>query len=76
MPFGVHWTPAPQDMSLPVHKEEPKGPSHHCKYCGGWIDGRSNSYRENTIAPLAGRRGTAEHCRRCGKEISFFGMYS
>lgn len=76
MPFETHWIPAPEDESIPVYKERPKGPSYHCQYCDGWIDGRANRFQEDTLAPLAGRRGTAEHCRRCGREISFFGMRS
>ena len=76
MPFELRWIPAPKDESLIVHKEKLSGPCHECRYCGGWIEGIANSYHENTLAPLAGRKGTVEYCRRCGREISFFGMRS
>ena len=49
---------------------------HYCQYCKGWIMGEPNRYKENTLAPLAGRKGTVEHCIRCGGEINFFGMRS
>jgi ribosomal protein L40E len=49
---------------------------YFCRKCEGWIEGRPNAYREDTMAPLSGRRGTAYHCRRCGTEIAFSGMVS
>jgi hypothetical protein len=79
MPFKLVWVPAPKDESLPVFEEEPskeEGPSYHCRYCNGWIKGEPNRFKENTIGPLSGRKGTALHCIRCGNEIDFFGMHS
>lgn len=49
---------------------------YHCHWCKGWIKGRPNEYREDTIGPLSGRRGTAFYCIRCGNEIGFSGMVS
>jgi len=51
---------------------------HFCHHCGGWIEGDANEYHENTLdsAHLAGRRGKAYHCLRCGREIAFFGAVS
>ena len=76
MPYIRQWIPAPVDESLVVYKEKPESQCYECRYCGGWIAGRPNRYHEDTIAPLAGRRGTVEHCQRCGAEIGFFGMMS
>lgn len=51
---------------------------HHCYRCGGWIPGRASMFHENTHAPhqLAGRKGQAYHCRRCGWEVAFVGLMS
>lgn len=49
---------------------------YKCRHCDGWIEGHAGSYRENTLAPLSGRSGTAYHCIRCGEEIGFSGMVS
>lgn len=51
---------------------------HHCKKCGGWIEGTANAHRVNTLdsSHLAGRSGTEYHCRRCGREIGFVGIMS
>lgn len=76
MPYRMQWVPASKDESLIVHDKKPDGPCYECHYCGGWIEGRENRYRVNTLAPLAGRRGTVMHCRRCGNEIDFFGVVS
>ena len=46
---------------------------HYCPKCGGWIEGHANQFREDTLGPLCGRRGTTYHCRRCGYEIGFTG---
>ncbi len=74
MPFVSTWVPAPKNMSLTIHEERPGLMAYECRHCGGWIEGSPNSYRENTLAPLAGRKGRAEYCNRCGSEISFFGI--
>ena len=77
MPYRAVWFPAPKDESLVVSKEKlPEKPCYKCHYCDGWIDGRPYRYKEDTLAPLAGRRGTASHCRRCGQEIGFSGAIS
>lgn len=76
MPYEATWFPAPVDESLVVHLETVSGACYKCRYCGGWIEGQPNQYEEDTLAPLAGRRGTVKHCRRCGREIGFFGMVS
>ena len=76
MPYQMTWVPAPKDENLVVHKEKLKVPCYECRFCGGWIEGSPSEYREDSIGPLSGRRGTARHCCRCGSEISFFGMYS
>jgi hypothetical protein len=76
MPYKMIWVPAPTDDSLVVHQEKPDGVCYECRYCGGWIEGRPNRFQEDTFAPLARRRGTVEHCRRCGEEINFFGVMS
>jgi hypothetical protein len=49
---------------------------YYCKRCGGWIKGKPNSYKVDTLAPLSGRRGTEYYCRRCGEEIGFTGVMS
>lgn len=51
---------------------------HYCRYCGGWVPGEVTHDYEHTLAPyaLAGRDGDVYYCRRCGKEIAFFGMQS
>ena len=72
----MQWVPATTDESLVVHKEKPQGIYYKCQFCKGWIEGRPRRYQEDTLAPLSGRRGTAEHCLRCGREISFFGVMS
>lgn len=74
MPFEQRWVPAPKDETLLVFKVKPVGIYYECKYCGGWIEGSTNRYREDTLSILAGRRGTVEYCRRCGQEINFFGV--
>lgn len=81
MPYRMTWVPgcdaqAPTDESLVMHKERPPGVFHYCAQCDGWIDGRANRFREDTLGPLSGRRGTAEHCLRCGHCIGFFGEVS
>lgn len=76
MPYRMQWTPAPKDESLIVHKEKPEGRSYKCRYCDGWIEGQPNRYKIDTLALLAGRRGTEEYCRRCGQKIRFFGVIS
>ena len=87
MPYG--WVPASFDPRLELLKEPPVGAIcdfknaylddkqwHKCPMCKGWIEGAPNEYREDTIGPLCGRRGTTSHCRRCGWEIGFSGMMS
>ncbi len=77
MPYQTVWVPAPKDESLVVHQTKlMNSPSYYCPFCNGWIDGEPNRFEEDTLAPLAGRKGTALHCIRCGEEIDFFGMYS
>jgi len=76
MPYTQIWIPAPTDKSLIVYKTDPGELSYYCKYCKGWIKGEPNRYQEDTLAPLAGRKGAVEHCIRCGNEINFFGMRS
>lgn len=77
MPYRMQWVPAPTDENLVVHEEKPQGVYHKCFACGGWIEGRANRFQEDSIGgPLSGRKGTVEHCRRCGQEINFFGMRS
>ena len=76
MPYKTVWIPAPKDESLPVFEEELEEPSYHCHYCKGWIKGEPNRFEEDTLAPLAGRKGTVLHCIRCGAEIDFFGVRS
>lgn len=77
MPYRQVWVPAPVDESIPVLETQPsQSPSYHCRYCNGWIMGKCNKYKEDSIGPLSGRKGTASHCIRCGTEIDFFGMYS
>ena len=49
---------------------------YYCEWCEGWILGHPNRYKEDTLAPLAGRRGTVESCIKCGNEIDFFGVVS
>lgn len=76
MPFIQVWVPAPINLFLPVHETDPGKPSYHCPYCVGWIKGEPNRFEEDSLAPLAGRKGTVLHCIRCGVEIDFFGMQS
>jgi hypothetical protein len=77
MPYVQIWVPAPKDESLVVHATKLiSGESYHCQFCGGWIDGEPNRFEEDSLAPLAGRKGTVLHCIRCGYEIDFFGMQS
>lgn len=49
-----------------------------CPHCKGWIEGIVNAFPVNNLNPtqLAGRQGTEYYCRRCGKEIGFFGLMS
>lgn len=61
---------------LEAEARNPFRTMYFCRKCEGWIEGHPNSYREDTMAPLSGRRGTAYHCRRCGEEIAFTGMVS
>lgn len=76
MPYVQTWVPAPRDESIKVYESDPGQPSYQCQYCKGWIKGEPNRFREDSLAPLAGRKGTVLHCIRCGEEINFFGMYS
>lgn len=48
----------------------------HCPRCGGWIEGHPIERRENTLAPLSGRKGISTLCSRCGWELAFSGMVS
>lgn len=49
---------------------------YFCPECDGWIEGHAIEKKEDTLAPLAGRRGTVSYCRRCAKQIAFFGVVS
>ena len=49
---------------------------HHCRYCGGWIEGQAFVVSVNTLGPLSGRKGDQMHCARCGEELAFFGKVS
>lgn len=42
----------------------------------GWVEGTPNDYKINTLAPLAGRRGTEYYCAKCGAKIGFIGVIS
>ena len=44
--------------------------------CGGWIAGEVEMNREDSMSILSGRRGIVYNCRRCGKELHFFGSVS
>jgi hypothetical protein len=50
---------------------------HFCGKCGGWISGhplcQTDDDRENFHD---GRRGRVLRCRRCGEELSFFGVFN
>ena len=71
MPYVQTWVPAPKDESIVIHETDPGKPSYHCPYCKGWIKGKANRFEEDSLAPLAGRKGTVLHCLRCGEEIDF-----
>lgn len=50
---------------------------YYCnRECQGWIEGHPRTYQENTLAPLAGRKGHADYCIRCGQEVAFMGVIS
>lgn len=51
---------------------------HHCRFCGGWIEGHAHELEVNNLNTrrLAGRQGTEYYCRRCGRQIGFFGLMS
>jgi hypothetical protein len=50
---------------------------HFCSKCAGWIAGhplcQTDDDRENF---RDGRRGRVLRCRRCGEELSFFGVFN
>lgn len=49
---------------------------YNCRHCKGWIEGDPYQYKESSLGPLCGRRGTTSACIRCGKEIAFSGLVS
>ena len=49
---------------------------YFCPVCNGWIPCDPYRHEVNTLAPLAGRKGTEFYCRRCGGEIGFSGVMS
>lgn len=51
-------------------------PYHRCPRCKGYIEGHPVERREDSLAPLSGRRGVSSHCRRCDRELHFSGMVS
>ena len=72
------WVPPDRHLELEVFSTRPTldKPFYECYWCRGWIEGEPMQENVDTIAPLSGRRGTVSYCRRCGKEIGFFGMMS
>jgi hypothetical protein len=48
---------------------------HLCPRCSCWITGDPSERRENARSLLAGRKGRAYCCRRCGTELGFDGCY-
>lgn len=44
--------------------------------CGGWIEGRYETTKDDTIDILCGRKGRVHRCRKCGKEVGFDGSFS
>lgn len=51
---------------------------HFCHFCNGWIEGHVRESEVNNLDTrrLAGRQGTEYYCRRCGRQIGFFGLMS
>jgi hypothetical protein len=51
---------------------------HYCPFDKGWIEGFPYRSHVNNLQPhaLAGRKGWASYCRRCGREIDFDGAVS
>ena len=51
---------------------------YYCYECEGWIEGNPEPVHFNNWEPqhLAGRKGTAYECQRCGVEIVFLGVMS
>jgi hypothetical protein len=42
----------------------------------GWVEGRPNEYKINTLGPLSGRRGVEFYCAKCGAKMGFRGAIS
>jgi len=49
---------------------------YYCEYCKGYIKGTMIHRGENSLAPLSGRLGTSSSCRRCSRELDFYGVVS
>ncbi len=58
-----------------IYAEDGSGFYYKCPYdsCDGWIHGDPIMDFEDTLGPLAGRRGHSYRCRRCRREIAFDG---